>query len=89
MYSGIGLTNIVDPRVFVDGTCDVPDAPVDPDSDCPGDILMLCNGVRNCDDCADEVYETCMAYDCSYSKHTPLYMTYTCTCIPYNVHVQS
>ena len=38
---------------------------MNPDVDCPEDILMLCNGVMNCDNCADEVCEHCMEYDCS------------------------
>ena len=33
--------------------------------DCHIDIVMLCNGIMNCDDCADEIAETCMTFDCS------------------------
>ena len=37
-------------------------------SGCPSNVFMLCNGVMNCENCADEDYTTCMAYDCSGSK---------------------
>ena len=57
-----------DPLLFLDSTCAPEQEFIDPDDDCPSDILMLCNGVMNCDNCADEVYEHCMAYDCSASK---------------------
>ena len=56
------------PLLSFDGTCPVAPTITNPDSDCPRDILMLCNGIANCDDCADEVYETCMTYDCSKSE---------------------
>ena len=28
----------------------------------------MCNGIMNCDDCIDEVYETCMQFDCGEGK---------------------
>ena len=62
-----------DPLVSLDGTCPEPQGASNPDSDCPNDIRMLCNGVMNCDNCADEVYETCMAYDCSISMVTIIF----------------
>ena len=60
-----------DPLLFLDRTCAVEQEFINPDDDCPSDILMLCNGVKNCDDCSDEVYEHCMAYECSASKRWP------------------
>ena len=60
-------------------------------------ILSLCNGVQNCDDCQDEVFENCMQVECNDGKPRPLIhdcirpdaadfvLVSTCTCI---VHVQ-
>ena len=39
-----------------------------PDTDCFINPLLMCNGIRNCDDCWDEVYENCLAIECSGSK---------------------
>ena len=66
MVSDVGSYRL-DPLLFLNGTCALEQEFIDPSNDCPADILMLCNGVKNCDDCADEVYENCIAYDCSAS----------------------
>ena len=76
----------LDLLVSLDGTCAArPTTPV-PDADCPSDMAMLCNGIKDCDDCADEDYDTCMAYDCIGGEmlflpkvHTSMMYTYkTC-----------
>ena len=37
--------------------------------DCVIDILQLCNGVMNCDDCLDETPEVCYTFECTGSKY--------------------
>ena len=31
---------------------------------CTINVLMLCNGVMNCDECADEEIDTCTQFEC-------------------------
>ena len=55
---------------------------------CTVNILMMCNGVVNCDDCIDENLDSCLQIECaggkfylnfcSYIFDSPL--LYTCTC---------
>ena len=39
-------------------------------NNCQINILMMCNGVVNCDDCVDEVYENCMQFECAESNYS-------------------
>ena len=39
-------------------------------SGCDVDVVKLCNGVMDCPDCSDEVFETCMDVTCVGSKFT-------------------
>ena len=54
----------------MDSSCDIASGSsmVTVNADCSIDILELCNGVMQCDDCADETFETCNSFDCIGSK---------------------
>ena len=59
-----------DPLASVDSSCDIASGSsmVTVNAECGIDILELCNGVMQCDDCADETFETCNSFDCIGSK---------------------
>ena len=61
-----------DRRLLPDNTCvsfdPLPGDFVTIEEGCTINILMMCNGVMNCDDCVDEVYENCMQFECAESK---------------------
>ena len=37
---------------------------IDPMEDCVVHPTMMCNGIQNCPDCSDEIYENCMQAHC-------------------------
>ena len=57
-----------DRKVFLDGNCselsELPGDVITISSDCTINILLMCNGVVNCDDCVDEVSSNCMRFEC-------------------------
>ena len=63
-----------DRQIFLDSQCNVLEELdgdfVTLDDNCQINILMMCNGVVNCDDCVDEVYENCMQFECAESNYS-------------------
>ena len=57
-----------DRQIFVNESCQVldelPGDIVTINADCTISILMMCNGVSNCEHCVDEIYSNCMQFDC-------------------------
>ena len=41
---------------------------IEPKDDCVIHPTMLCNGVQNCPNCTDEIYENCMRAHCKDGK---------------------
>ena len=81
----------VDKLANVDGNCSIvsQESFVTFNDNCTVHILKMCNGLMHCDDCADEVYEDCVAQQCSeganlyseFSFVTILYFWYFMTSI--------
>ena len=42
----------------------------EPEVDCVVHPTMMCNGVQNCPNCTDEIYEECMRAHCKEGNHT-------------------
>ena len=58
----------MDSYFYFDQTCSTEGIVLPRDVECLVHPVLMCNGIRNCDDCSDEVEENCRDSPCEYGE---------------------
>ena len=61
-------TSELDTYFYFDQTCSTEGIVLPRDVECLVHPVLMCNGIRNCDDCSDEVEENCQESPCEYGE---------------------